>query len=92
MAMMSGKQVFGGIPEAQKSVDFRKISPELLKQAQENVETWKDSFDTVLGDLQEAEAEEHMELMDGDPRMMIVNLCAMRLDQAKEAMKELKSN
>ena len=80
--------------EHYRKIDFKEVKPnfELIEKAEQNVETWKASFEKVWGDLQEVEAEEAMELQDGDPRLMIVNLCAMRLDQAKEALKELKSN
>ncbi|HVM91051.1 MAG TPA: hypothetical protein VMU11_04110 [Verrucomicrobiae bacterium] len=78
--------------EVYRKIEFKNVDPELLKKAEQNVETWKASFDTVLGDLQEAEAEEGIELPDGDPRLMIVNLCAMRLDQAKQDLKELGAN
>ena len=78
--------------EHYRKVEFKNVNPELLRTAEQNVEMWKDSFDKVWGDLQEVEAQEGMELPDGDPRLSIVNLCAMRLDQAREDLKSLKAN
>ncbi len=79
------------IAEAKK--ELTEIEFEMMKRcresAEQNLEIWNDSLQAVMEDLAAVEAKEGP-LDPEDPRLIPVKICAMRADEAKTMLRDLK--